>query len=103
MRGKTYPKGSVPTNDVPEVLQESLVRCSSFSGLEVPLVSLNGSAFSAIGLQEGEKEVRSVIWDVPKIQDGFAGPGISLMVEGFLCFRRKVYTKTVTQAANAPS
>ena len=36
---KTYPEWTVPANDVPEILEEPLVPSSSFSGLEIPLVS----------------------------------------------------------------
>jgi len=35
----TYPKRAVPADDVPELLEEPLVRRSSLSGLEIPLVS----------------------------------------------------------------
>jgi len=41
--------------------------------------------------------------DVPKIQDGFTGPGTSLTAEDFLCLRRRAYTKIAVQVASAPS
>ena len=41
--------------------------------------------------------------DIPKIQDGFAGPGISLITERLLCLRKARYTKTAAQVARASS
>ena len=41
--------------------------------------------------------------DIPKIQDGFSGPGISLIVESLRRPRRRIYTKAAVQAASAPS
>ena len=35
----TYPERTIPADDVPELLEKPLIRCSSLSGLEIPLVS----------------------------------------------------------------
>ena len=36
----TYPKGTIPTNDVPEILEVPLLHSSGFLTQEIPLVSL---------------------------------------------------------------
>ena len=41
--------------------------------------------------------------NIPKIQDGFTGPGTSLIAGSFLPLRRRTYTKTAAQVANVPS
>ena len=42
IKNATYPKGTVPTDDIPEILEEPLLRSSSFLGQEIPPVSLKG-------------------------------------------------------------
>ena len=56
--GVTYPKGTVPTNGVPEILEEPLLRPSSIFTLEIPLVSLKGFTLSAVDLQEKVERAR---------------------------------------------
>jgi hypothetical protein len=51
----TYPKRTVPTNDVPKILEEPLLWSSSFFGQEIPHVSLGVFTFSVINSQEGVK------------------------------------------------
>jgi len=54
--GETYPKRTVPTNDVPELLEEPLLRPANFFSHEIPLVSLNDLVFSATDPpEEGER------------------------------------------------
>ena len=48
----TYPKRPVPTDDIPQILEEPLLCRSSFFGLEIPLVSLCVPAFSVIDPRE---------------------------------------------------
>jgi len=62
MVGETHPKGTVPTDNVPEVLEEPLLHSSSFFSREIPLVSLKVFTLSAIGRQE-------------EIRDEFDPPG----------------------------
>jgi len=75
-------------NNVPEILEEPLLCSSRFLNYKIPLVSLEIFTFSAIDSQE-VKGLRLTLGNVPKIQDGFAGPGTSLITEGFLCLRRR--------------
>jgi len=51
----TYPKRTVPTNDVPEFLEEPPLHSSSFFELNIPLVSLKASTFSVISHREEVK------------------------------------------------
>jgi len=39
--GEAYPERTLPTNDVPELLEEPLLDSPDFFGHEIPLVSLN--------------------------------------------------------------
>jgi len=87
-KGETYPKRTVHTNDIPKILEESPLHSSSFFGLNIPLVSLNGSTLSPIGIGGGEGGPVG-LRNVPKIQDGFIGPGISLIAENFLLLPRE--------------
>jgi len=96
---RAYPENAVPTNDIPEFLEESLLRSSSFFREKIPLVSLEAFTFSTV-LQE---EVIKGRIDIPKSQDGFTGPGTSLIVESLLCLRKMAYAMTTTQVASAPS
>ena len=99
----TYPKWTVPTNDIPEILEEPLLWSSSFFRHEIPLVSL-GISSSALWIHRRERKgTDRPSGGVPKIQDGFAGPGTFLIAEGFLCLRRKTYTKIAVQVVSAPS
>jgi len=41
--------------------------------------------------------------DIPKSQDGFVGPGISLITESLLHRRRMTYMKAIAQVTSAPS
>jgi len=45
---EAYPERTVPTDNVPELLEEPLLRSSNLFGHEIPLVSLEVSTFSAI-------------------------------------------------------
>ena len=98
-----HPKGTVTTSDVPEILEEPLIRCSSFFGLDIPLVSLKVFAFSPVNLLEEVKEAGLSPRNLPKIQDGFTGPGTSLITESLLRLRGMAYTRIPTQIASAPS
>ena len=89
-------------NDVSEVLKEPLLRLSS-SGLEIPLMPLEEYAVSGIDLRERAEGAGSTPRDKPKIQDGFTGPGTSLIAERLLCLRKARYTRTAVQAASASS
>ena len=100
MKGWPYPKNAVPTNDIPELLEESLLRSPSFFCEKIPLVPLTVFTFNTVNLQE---EVRGGQIYIPKIQDGFTGPGTSLIVESFLCLRKRVYAMTAAQVMSAPS
>ena len=55
VEGNTYPKRAVPTNDIPEILEEPPLRPSSFFNLMIPLVSLKGFTLSAIGHRDEVK------------------------------------------------
>jgi len=39
IENETYPERTVPADDVPEILEEPLIRRSGLSSLEIPLVS----------------------------------------------------------------
>ena len=47
-----YPKRTIPTNSIPEILEEPLLCPSSVFALEIPLVTLKGFALSAVDLQD---------------------------------------------------
>ena len=51
----TYPKRTVPTNDVPEILEEPLLYSSSIFGQDIPLVSLGGFRSSSTDVRRRER------------------------------------------------
>lgn len=75
-------------NDFPEILEEPLFRSPSLFDRDIPLVSCEVLEFSVVD-SPGQKGPGWPSGDVPKIQEGFSGPGTSLIAEGFLYFRRK--------------
>ena len=57
-KNMTYPQRTIPTNDIPEILEEPLLRHSSIFGQKIPLVSLKVFALSALDPQEKVKWAR---------------------------------------------
>ena len=53
IKGKTHTKRTVPTNDIPKVLEELPCYSSGFFGLNIPLVSLKVFTLSATGPWKG--------------------------------------------------
>ena len=64
---------------------------------------LGGVAINTIDSREQVKGTGRPPRDIPKIQDGFASPGISLIAERLLYLRKARYTKTAAQVASASS
>ena len=62
VEGETYPKRTVPTNDVPKSLKEPPLCSSSFLGLKIPLVSLKVFTLSAICHRREVRGARSTHW-----------------------------------------
>ena len=65
-KSETHSKRTIPTNDVPEILEEPLLYPSSFFSLEIPLVSWKVFAVSAIDSREGVKGSGSTILERTK-------------------------------------
>jgi len=83
MEGDTFPRGTVPTKNVPDILEEPLPRPSSFLDLEIPLVSLGVLTPGTIDPQE-VKRARSAVQGIPKIQGGFTGLSPGLVFHRFV-------------------